>query len=281
MKVRYGREVMAAAQYKEFLRKVIAEDEMWLIMKDGAVSVTYVGSSTCLPIWGTHESAEANLNEEWAGFDVTSMSVGAFFVVVLPDFINDDVMIEMNVDIGFRKSVRAFEKDLRAEAEAQGFDIEAAIKEMEESVEDMEAEACYERLIEEIAAEGGAWLLFNEDDGIVMVDVEEEDEGIVPVWDSYEKADAMCCDEWEACSPDFVSIIACLEELLPSLDEDGIKLLLTMNEEMGGITVSAADFARDLEEAALEAEYDDDDETEYIEESMGKKDNVIPFPKLS
>lgn len=280
MRVRYGGEVMAAAQYKEFLRKVIAEDEMWLIMKEGAVSVTYVGSSTCLPIWGTQESAEANLNEEWAGFDVKAISVGAFFVLVLPDFINDDVMIEMNVDIGFRKSVRAFEKDLRAEAEAQGFDIEAAIKEVEESVEDMETEECYERLIEDIAAEGGAWLLFNEDDGIVMVDAEEEDEGIIPVWDSYEKAYAMCCDEWEDCSPDFVSVIACLEELLPSLDEDGIKLLLTMNEEMGGLTISAADFAKDLEEA-LEAKYDDDDETEYIEESMGKKDNVIPFPKLS
>lgn len=278
MRVRYGGEVMAAAQYKEFLHKVIAEDEMWLLMKDDTLSVTYVGSSTCIPIWGTQEGAEANLNEEWADFDVKAMSVGAFFVLVLPDFINDDVMIEMNVDIGFRKSVRAFEKDLRAEAEAQGFDIDAACREVEEIMEDMEAEECYEELLGKIMSEGGIWTLFNDDDDLVMADTDEG--GVIPMWNSYEKAADMCCEEWKECSPEFVSVISCLEELLPLLDYDEIKLLLVTNDEMGGITLSAEDFASDLEDA-IAALGCDVNETAKHEQKAGNKDNVIQFPKLS
>lgn len=277
MRIRYGGEVMAAAQYKEFLQKVIAEDRMWMLMRDGAVSVANIGRETCLPIWGSKETAEANLEDEWKEFDVKEVSVGAFFVLFLPDFINADVLIEMNVDVGFRKSVRAFEMDLRAEAKAQGFDIEASCREIAEEIEDMEAEEHYAELVNDIVSEGGIWTLFNKDDELMMADTDEE--SVIPMWNSYEEAADMCCDEWEECSPDFISVLSCLEELLPSLEEDEIRVLLITSEEMGGLTVSAEDLAKDLEEA-LAAECSDDCEAENVEESTGRKDNVIPFPKL-
>lgn len=266
--------------YNNFTKNVIANDRIWFLFNDGKVAVAETEAGDAVALWGSKEAAKKNQMNEWKDFSVESMTIAEFLLICVPEFSQNNVaaMVEMQNGEGIWKNLIDLETDFENEAEAQGFDVEAACREVEEAMESMEAEEYYEQLLEEIISEGGIWTLFNDDDDLVMADTDEG--GVIPMWNSYEKAADMCCEEWKECSPEFVSVTSCLEELLPLLDYDEIKILLVTNDEMGGITLSAEDFAVDLENAIDISGYDID-ETPKHEKKAKEKNNVIPFPKLS
>lgn len=257
--------------YKNFVKNVIANNRIWFLFNDGRVAVAETETGEAVALWSSEEAATKNKAREWSDFCVKSMSVAEFFVLCLPDFIEDDVnaMVEMGDDTGIWKNMFAIEDDLKREAEAQGIDFTASCAELESKVL---IDANYMEMLHRIVRERCAWALIN-DGNLAMGEFEGED--AIPLWASEEAARAMASEEWAGCEVDAIPLEELLEELLPMLAEDEVNLLFSTDDE-GGLALDAETLAEDLREIMREegeeADFDLDGEIDLS--------NVIPFPKL-
>ncbi len=256
-------------KYKNFVKNIIANDKIWFLHNDGRVAVAETEAGDAVALWGSKEAAKKNQMNEWKDFSVESMAVAEFLMICVPEFSqnNVDAMVEMQDGEGIWKNLIDLESDFENEAEAQGFDLDERCDEIEEK---LEVDEDYIYMLHKIVRDGCAWALF--DDGrIAMGEFEGED--AIPLWASEEDAKAMASEEWAECEVGTISLDELLEELLPMLAEDDVKLSF-LTEEYAGLTLDAETLAEDLREImSEEADCGLEDEIDLS--------NVIPFPKLS
>lgn len=158
--------------------------------------------------------------------------------------------------------------EMRKESRAQGIDFDEAVANAEEFINVLEEELLYEKAVNALIENGGCWCIFSENDELILADCGDEE--VVPMWLAYDAAAEECCEEWEEFEPEFISLYDLLEQLLPELEEDNMKVML-VRDDMEGSVVASGELANDLKERA--------DETEF-EELQEDLSNVIPFPKL-
>ena len=106
-------------EYKNFLERVIKNNEIWILFEDGRVAVVETEEGTCVPLWSTPEGAEANREDDWVKFEVQKMSPAEFVTLCIPDLEegNIDAIVEMKDGTGIHKKLLALEEDLYEEVE--------------------------------------------------------------------------------------------------------------------------------------------------------------------
>lgn len=83
----------------------------------------------------------------------------------------------------------------------------------------------------------GGWALAGDDDG----------NETFPLWPNAEYAKLCAIDDWNAYVPKAISLDELLDELLPSLADDGVRPAVFMTPTGRGVVVSATELAGHLE----------------------------------
>ncbi|RRS10736.1 DUF2750 domain-containing protein [Pseudoalteromonas sp. J010] len=89
------------------------------------------------------------------------------------------------------------------------------------------------------------WALSSSDGGMVVVDSNQFDEtDVLLLWDSEEKAQAQCRDEWSEFSPMSIDIESFLDEWVLDLKEDDALVGLNWNDDNVCIEIEPVGLAR-------------------------------------
>lgn len=99
-------------EYKNFLERVIKNNEIWILFEDGRVAVVETEEGTCVPLWSTPEGAEANREDDWVKFEVQKMSPAEFVTLCIPDLEegNIDAIVEMKMAPGYIRNFLPWKK---------------------------------------------------------------------------------------------------------------------------------------------------------------------------
>ncbi len=268
-------EARIASEYKEFLQRVIKNDEMWFLFAEGEIATLHTEKGECTLFWSTEEGAEANRTEEWERFEVQKMSPAEFISLCVPDFYANDVnlLFDFQDDEGIFRSRDFIEEDFFNEADEQGVDLEAMCEECDDF---MMVSDNYECFLDDLMIAGCMWVIADEDGGWVIVDVNGSD--ALPLFAKREEAEEMCEGEWSKCKPEMITLKDFALEVAANLEEDGITVLFAGDED-GGMGTTAATLAEDICNRALTAELYFDDEDDEDSSNLPHFNNVIQFPQ--
>ena len=267
-------EVRIGLEYKEFLQRVIKNDEMWFLFADGEIATLQTENGDCTLFWSTKEGAEANRTEEWEDFEVQKMSPAEFISLCVPDFYANDVnlLFDFKEDEGIYRSRDLVEEDLFKEADEQGVDLEAMCDECDDF---MMVSDIYDCFLDDLMAAGCMWVLADEDGGWVIVDVNGKD--ALPLFVQREEAEKMCEGEWSKCKPEKIMLNEFALEVAPNLEDDGITVMFAGDED-GGMGTTAATLAQDICTRATACAIYFDDEDDEDSSNLPHFNNVVKFP---
>lgn len=113
-----------------------------------------------------------------------------------------------------------------------------------ENVLKLDMKKKYQYFLKKIADYGELWSL-KDDDGWVTLG-QEEDDCFFPVWPKQEFAELCISEDWQDCKCEAIDIDEFLEDWIPGLKEDGIRVTIMWNEG-AGIDVDWDGLARDIE----------------------------------
>lgn len=117
-------------QYKSFVQKVVAEDEVWGL--EGEEGLAISSSSTdeerdVIPFWSSEQLAQTVAADEWSAFKPSSMPLAEFLENWLAGMHNDEVLVGTDWDASLQgKEIEplALALDLADEAIASGKTLE-------------------------------------------------------------------------------------------------------------------------------------------------------------
>lgn len=112
-----------------------------------------------------------------------------------------------------------------------------------ESVLKLDNHKKYEYFLKKIADYEEIWSLKDEDGWVTLG---MDNEGYFPVWAKKEFAEICISDEWETCKCEAIDIYEFLEDWLPGLKEDGIRVTV-MWYNGSGIDVDWEGLAKDIQ----------------------------------
>ena len=113
-----------------------------------------------------------------------------------------------------------------------------------ESVLALAAPRRYEYLVKRIASHGQLWGLRDSDGWVIAAD--EADAAHFPVWPHQRFAQALVAGPWATASPESIQIDEWVEEWLPDLDRDRIRVSVFQTPADEGVSVAPLRMQRDL-----------------------------------
>ena len=179
------------------------------------------------------------------------------FLYLVPKVQNDGLMflIPFNEEVDIIRTPGELRADLEAEAIDQGVDL------YNEDIEYMQQ--IYYSMLEQIAISRKVYLLCDEDGNPIITESEDGEEAI-PVWAAGIEAEAACEEEWETCKVMEIDFDEFLAEWIPDLAEDGIFILMILDDE-DALDLESSEFDSDIQEVIADI-------------SKTRRNNVIPFP---
>ena len=112
-----------------------------------------------------------------------------------------------------------------------------------QSRENGDSEQRYQYFIEQAVTHQQIWILTDEQ-GCVMLNSEEE--VCVPVWPSYEEAQAWATGEWQDCQGQEITLKTWQQRWSIGLEEDQLYVVVSPNAECGGTVLSPDELDADL-----------------------------------
>ena len=268
-------EARIASEYKEFLQRVIKNDEMWFLFAEGEIATLQTENGECALFWSAKNGAEANRTEEWEKFEVQKMSPAEFISLCIPDFYagNVNLLFDFRDDEGIYRSLDSVEEDFFDEADEQGVDLDAMCEECDDF---MMVSDIYDNFLDDLLAAGCMWVLADEDGGWVIVDINGKD--ALPLFVNKEEAEEMCEGEWSKCKPEMITLKDFALEIAADLEEDGITVMFAGDED-GGMGTTAETLAQDIcsHTVAGAAYFDDEDDDDSS--NLPHFNNIVQFPR--
>ncbi|KAF7772269.1 hypothetical protein PCIT_a2311 [Pseudoalteromonas citrea] len=112
---------------------------------------------------------------------------------------------------------------------------------------DIEIESELVTFVEKVRLGEQVWALGAEDGGVVVCESNQfETTDVLLVWDSAEKAQAQCKDEWQGYTPTPITLDEFLDEWVEDLNEDEALLGLNWNDENVCLEIEPTGLARAL-----------------------------------
>ena len=118
----------------------------------------------------------------------------------------------------------------------------------------------YAAFLDEVVEAGMVWGL-SDDEGWALAPSADDDQVMVmPFWASEEHARACASGEWEQFVPEPVVLDFFMEEWLPGMDGDGLRVGVAWDAALEGVEVPPLELQADLEATILDRSESDSDE---------------------
>jgi hypothetical protein len=118
------------SQYREFIKKAVAEDEVWGLEGEEGLAISSSADNEeldVIPFWSAEGAAKVVAADDWKDFKPSSMSLAEFLENWLAGMHNDELLVGTDWGIALEgKEVEplVLALDLAAEAIAQGKTLE-------------------------------------------------------------------------------------------------------------------------------------------------------------
>ncbi|MCP1675518.1 hypothetical protein J2T57_002668 [Natronocella acetinitrilica] len=117
------------------------------------------------------------------------------------------------------------------------------------------------------AVENGTVYALQDDEGWALTEsTEDPDVMVLPLWSSVEGADAAATGEWSIYSSTAIALDELLEDWLPGLQQDGLRVGVNWDAALDGVELPPLELQADLEAVIVAADesglWDDDDESD-------------------
>jgi hypothetical protein len=106
----------------------------------------------------------------------------------------------------------------------------------------------YSYLVHRIAGSEEAWALRSEEGWVLINDDRQEGGDAFCLWPHPAFAQACILAGWEECAPEAIPLQELVEEVLPALEEDGIRIAVFPTPEGQVAIVDPSDFRHHLQE---------------------------------
>ncbi|CAM4039403.1 MULTISPECIES: DUF2750 domain-containing protein [Pseudoalteromonas] len=112
---------------------------------------------------------------------------------------------------------------------------------------DIEIESELVTFVEQVRKNDQIWALGAEDGGVVVCESNQfEETDVLLIWDSEQKAQAQCKDEWQDYSPVAIALDEFLDEWVEDLNEDQALFGLNWNDDNVCVEIEPVGLARAL-----------------------------------
>jgi len=107
-------------------------------------------------------------------------------------------------------------------------------------------DANFARFVELIKETGKVWGLESDDGWAVSPSINNEEQDVMPFWDSEEDAKIHCVDEWSIYTPRAIDLDEFFDEWLSGMQDDGILVGINWNADFEGVEMEPLEMAQDL-----------------------------------
>ena len=117
----------------------------------------------------------------------------------------------------------------------------------------------YRAFIEQVVTTGVVWGLSDADGWVVAPGAEDEQIDVMPFWASEDDASACATEDWAEMAPEALTLDDFLEQWLPGLEGDGLRVGVAWDAALEGVEVPPLELQADLEAAIADGTAEEGD----------------------